>query len=401
MGPPADVLKCCHDPTGHIVDVVHDRISIRLAITGKVESGKREVERQSIEQWAHLSRRCGGIDGMNQKDRRSLAWATAVQRDLSAPKRRHKGRFGGYGVRERKVVIDHFGAVANSAGSDDRRCLEKLASNDERCSKDVHDVSLPGSTDHQTSGCRMVAGGGDQGLRRYVPADGNDLHPGARWPRACARAYADPMARLHAATLTPTKVELIERWAPTQPWCPPTRLPIELIGAFRFDDPEGQVGMETHLVRSGEVVMQVPLTYRSQPLAGADDALVTKMEHSVLGTRWVYDGLRDPHLVFMLAAVAMTGQGEALSMVEDEGRWFIAPSKVRITGGGWTGGRVSVDRFEVLEGDQSAALFRNDRFELKAFRRPRTGPRPAMGLTATWDGQSEPVVLAEVVEISR
>ena len=209
------------------------------------------------------------------------------------------------------------------------------------------------------------------------------------------------MARLHAATLTPTKVELIERWTRTQPWGPSADQPIELVGAFRFDDPEGQVGMETHLVRSGEVVMQVPLTYRSQPLAGADDALISTMEHSVLGTRWVYDGLRDPQLVFMLAAVAMTGQGEALSMVEYDSRWLIVPSKVRITGGGWTGGRVPVDRFELLEGDVSTVLFRNDRLELKAFRRPIARPRPNMGLTATWDGQSEPVLLAEVVEISR
>ena len=209
------------------------------------------------------------------------------------------------------------------------------------------------------------------------------------------------MARLHAATLSPTKVELIERWVPTQPWGPPAQAPIEVVGAFRFDDPEGRVGLETHLIRSGRVVIQVPLTYRDEPLAGADDALITQMEHSVLGTRWVYDGLRDPQLVSMLAAVAMTGQGEALGMVEYDGRWLIVPSKVRISGGGWTGGRIPVDRFEVVEGDLATLLFRNDRFELRAFRRPVAGPRPDIGLTATWDGQSEPVVLAEVVEISR
>lgn len=31
-----------------------------------------------------------------------------------------------------------------------------------------------------------------------------------------------------------------------------------------------------------------------------------EMEHSVVGRRWVYDGLRDPQLVAMLAAVSMT-----------------------------------------------------------------------------------------------
>ena len=70
------------------------------------------------------------------------------------------------------------------------------------------------------------------------------------------------------------------------------------------------------------------------------------MQHSVLGTRWVYDGLRDPQFVVMLAAVAMTGQGEALGMVVYDGRWYIAPSNVRIQGGGWTQERVPVDGFE-------------------------------------------------------
>jgi hypothetical protein len=72
--------------------------------------------------------------------------------------------------------------------------------------------------------------------------------------------------------------------------------------------------METHLVTAGGTLLQVPLTYRDEPLDGAEGALITEMQHSVLGTRWVYDGLRDPRLVVMLAAVAMTGQGEALGM---------------------------------------------------------------------------------------
>ena len=123
------------------------------------------------------------------------------------------------------------------------------------------------------------------------------------------------VALFHRATITPTKAELIAEWAPTQPWGPSAADPIEVIGSYRFDDPEGRVGMETHLVTAGGVLMQVPLTYRDEPLDGAEDALITEMQHSVLGTRWVYDGLRDPRLVVMLAAVTMTGQGEALGMV--------------------------------------------------------------------------------------
>ena len=154
------------------------------------------------------------------------------------------------------------------------------------------------------------------------------------------------MALFHLATITPTKAELIAEWAPTQPWGLAADVPIEVIGSYRFDDPDGRVGMETHLVTAGGTLLQVPLTYRDEPLEGADDALIVEMQHSVLGTRWVYDGLRDPRLVVMLAAVAMTGQGEALGMAVYDGRWYIAPSNVRIQGGGWTQERVPVDGFE-------------------------------------------------------
>jgi Maltokinase N-terminal cap domain len=206
------------------------------------------------------------------------------------------------------------------------------------------------------------------------------------------------MALFHRATITPTKGELIAEWAPTQSWGPPPDASIDVFGSYRFDDPDGRVGMEIHLATYGESVLQVPLTYRDEPLDGADDALIVKMEHSVLGTRWVYDGLRDPLLVVMLAAVSMTGQGEALGMAVYGGRWYIAPSNVRIQGGGWTQERVPVDGFELEHDDATGAVLRNDRFELTVHRRPAPGPRPSIGLTATWPGLPNPVVLSEVRE---
>jgi hypothetical protein len=206
------------------------------------------------------------------------------------------------------------------------------------------------------------------------------------------------LARFHLATITPTKAELIAAWAPTQPWGLAADVPIEVIGSYRFDEPDGRVGMEAHLVTAGGTLLNIPLTYRDEPLEGADDALIVEMQHSVLGTRWVYDGLRDPRLVIMLAAVAMTGQGEALGMAVYDGRWYIAPSNVRIQGGGWTQERVPVDGFEVGHEDATSAVLHNDRFELRVFRRPVVGPRPAIGLTATWDGHPDPVVLAAVTE---
>jgi hypothetical protein len=204
------------------------------------------------------------------------------------------------------------------------------------------------------------------------------------------------VALFHRATITPTKQELIAAWAPTQRWGPPVDVPIDVVGAFRFDDPDGRVGMETHLVRSGDTLFQVPLTYRDEPLDGGDQAFITEMQHSALGTRWVYDGLGDPGFVVMLAAVAMTGQGEALGMAVYDGRWYIAPSNVRIRGGGWTQERVPVDGFDLVPGDAAEVVLRNDRFDLTVFRRPAQGPQPAVGLSATWDGGPDTVVLAEV-----
>ena len=208
------------------------------------------------------------------------------------------------------------------------------------------------------------------------------------------------MALYHVAELVPTKEQLITDWLRAQPWGPPHDAELRFVGAFRFDDPLGEVGMETFVVEAGGRRHLVPLTYRGAPLDGdgADGALITEMQHSALGTRWVYDGLRDPAYIVSLAATAMTGQGEAIGLVEREGRWYIAPSKVRISGGGWGMERVPVDRFELAADDGSTVTLRNDRFELIVHRLPQVGERPSIGLVATWDGQDEPVVVAEVRE---
>ncbi len=212
--------------------------------------------------------------------------------------------------------------------------------------------------------------------------------------------YVPAMALFHRATLEPTKEELITAWVPHQVWGPAPGQPIEVIGAFRFDDPDGQIGMETFLCSAGGELLQVPLTYHDAPLAGVEAALISEMHHSVLGQRWVYDGLRDPAYVTMLAAVTLTGQGEALGMAVYEGRWYIAPTNVRIHGGGWTLERVPVDRFELISDEAAGSVLRSDRFELTVYRRPQAGREAPCALTATWPGQDTPVVLAVVEDQS-
>lgn len=208
------------------------------------------------------------------------------------------------------------------------------------------------------------------------------------------------MALFHAARIVPSKDELIADWAPRQAWGPAPGSPITTIGAFRFDDPAGKVGLETFLVSAEDHILQIPLTYREAPLGGADDALIGTMEHSALGQRWVYDGLRDPCFVLMLAAVTMTGQGEALGMAEYDGRWYIAPSNVRIQGGGWSTERVPVDGFVSADPSAPDVTFTDDQLELTFHRRPQPGPRPPIGLTATWIDHPAPVVLAAVARFA-
>ncbi len=206
------------------------------------------------------------------------------------------------------------------------------------------------------------------------------------------------MALYHKATVSPSKPELLASWVPEQTWSPDGG-EVTPIGAFRFDDPEGQVGMETFLVEMDGVILQVPLTYRPEPLAGAEEGLITEMHHTALGTRWVYDGLSDPLYRTMLAAVSMTGQGEALGMVIYEGRWHLAPAQIRITGGGWTDERACVDGFTLQPQSESDGVFHSERFELRVHRRPVPADRPPLALASTWDGQADPVVLAEVREL--
>src|SRR5262245_6913190 len=120
------------------------------------------------------------------------------------------------------------------------------------------------------------------------------------------------MAEIHRdATLSPTKLELLPEWMARQRWyAAKGSLPVlRKLWSWRLDDPAGQVGIETILVADDSgaepVVYQVPLTYRSAPLEGAQTALVGTMEHSVLGRRWVYDGPHDPVYAAQLLALVL------------------------------------------------------------------------------------------------
>ncbi|GHJ44048.1 hypothetical protein Cs7R123_13900 [Catellatospora sp. TT07R-123] len=130
------------------------------------------------------------------------------------------------------------------------------------------------------------------------------------------------MALLHNAEIHPTKLELLAAWLPTRTWYEgPAEPVLERVAACRFDDPAGEVGIETMIVRAGDgPLLHVPLTYRGAPLDGAQRWLVGTTDHSVLGKRWVYDGCGDPVYVAALAHAVFTGGEQAPEFIEEDGR---------------------------------------------------------------------------------
>lgn len=208
------------------------------------------------------------------------------------------------------------------------------------------------------------------------------------------------MAIFHIATNTPPKSELIGDWLHHQPWGPAAAGPVELVGSFHLDDPEGEVGMQVFVVRAGDALMHVPLTYRAVPLADADDALLGEMEHSVLGTRFVYDGVRDERFVTVLAGVAISGYGQALGFARHDDRWYSVPDELLVRGTGMLTHRVPVDGFRVESTTDQHVVMSNDSIELTIIRRIDDRPPPTMGLIATWSGQTDPRTLVVARDIS-
>jgi len=216
------------------------------------------------------------------------------------------------------------------------------------------------------------------------------------------------MALIYKSEIRPSKLELVQRWIPAQPWFADDPDGLSAHAAFRFDDPEGEVGVESLLLRTAEgAVVQVPLTYRGAPLAGAEAHLVGEMEHSVLGRRWVYDGAGDPACLAAFATAARTGGREAELVVDGESERRRPTALVAGSGSG-TGAVAAAALASPavsVEGRDSVAAAGGIRVVLHRYPAPATTSggaastaRPADVITGTWDGQAAPALLAEVSE---
>lgn len=93
-----------------------------------------------------------------------------------------------------------------------------------------------------------------------------------------------------------------------------------ILGSYRFDDPDGEFGVEAFIACCGTGTRQVVLTYRGAPLEGAEEALIATMEHSALGRRWIYDGTVDPVAVACFRRALAGEQHQAVEEVWDGGQ---------------------------------------------------------------------------------
>ena len=207
------------------------------------------------------------------------------------------------------------------------------------------------------------------------------------------------MALIHKATLSPTKVELLSAWLPSRSWYQgASGAAVQRVASYRFDDPEGEVGIETLLVTAGDgATYQIPLTYRGAPLEGADEWLVGTTQHSTLGARWVYDGTGDVVYAEALAQALLTGSGQAQEFVEEDGHLVPRPPSMTVTTSLISSDFAEARAVTAITAVDTAdpTVVETDKLTLVVPRRlSQAVSHPGAVLFGTWEGQPASVPLA-------
>jgi len=208
------------------------------------------------------------------------------------------------------------------------------------------------------------------------------------------------MAVHHPATIVPGKLELLQAWVPQQPWARGADTSaLTRLGSYRFDDPDGEVGVETHLLGTADgLVLQVPLTYRGEQLASAEHALVTTMTHTTLGDRWVYDGCSDPVYVRAVVTAILTGGREADLFAATDAGLVQEELTTHVRGSGSVPATAVPDLGAPVVTHDGSTTRISAGPVLTLLRTPSAGTGGAAGpaLTGTWPGQDAPLLLATV-----
>ncbi|WP_374455020.1 hypothetical protein [Nocardioides sp.] len=202
------------------------------------------------------------------------------------------------------------------------------------------------------------------------------------------------MGIVHQATLTPSKQELVESWLPSRGWAA-GRTIAEKVAEYRLDDPAGEVGVETILWRAADgAVLQTPLTYRAEPLAGAEEHLIGTCDHSVLGQRWVYDGCGDPVWATTLVAAIRTGGTQSPMFFERDGERVDIPARMQVRGSGSAGSAEPVDTVDAVSDDGDVTTVSAGAYDFAVARVVGTDLGTGEHLSGTVVASGESAVLA-------
>ncbi|MHA2787771.1 CG0192 family protein [Corynebacterium sp. S7] len=107
-------------------------------------------------------------------------------------------------------------------------------------------------------------------------------------------------AKIYDADVYPTKSQIAKKFGAIT----------DLIGSYRFVDPEDVVGIEVLVGRDMEGrLMQLPLVYTSDVIEG--EALISTMKHSILGKRYVGVATASPAAVKEFIRVILNGDNGA------------------------------------------------------------------------------------------
>jgi len=227
--------------------------------------------------------------------------------------------------------------------------------------------------------------------------DGGHTHQGPDLAEPACQTRG--MAVHVPATIVPSKIELLQAWVPDQPWTggADTSTLVRL-GSYRFDDPGGEVGIETHLLGTADgQVLHVPLTYRGAPRASAEHSLITTMTHTALGDRWIYDACHDPVYVAALVTTILTGGREAdLFLATDAG--LVKEVNTTHVHGSGSSPIVDVPDLSAPVVTHDGSTTRIDAgVALTLLRIPADGSH-GLSLTGTWPSQETPLLLATLDE---
>lgn len=197
------------------------------------------------------------------------------------------------------------------------------------------------------------------------------------------------MAMIYNTTLRPSKLEMLAAWLPSQQWFHGDASRLESLGAYRFDDPAGEVGMEGHILTAGDdTVYHVPLTYRGEPFEGSDAHLLGTVDHGVLGKRWFFDAEGDPVYREVLTHTIVSGGREADEFESDGPDAPVTPREIatKVWGTGSAG--------------STLGFAKPANAHLKIVREltePELGSSSNWVLRGVWPGATSPAVFAVIL----